>query len=76
MKPDGEIRHALGARDRVCNRRLSHHKAGAGEDAGIVCDFDSLIDCLIEAKIISANDQLSNARCGVVSVTMSVHVKT
>jgi hypothetical protein len=62
MKPDREIRHALGACDRIRHSRLADHQAGTGQDAGIVGDFDSLVDSLIEAKIISTNDQLSNAR--------------
>lgn len=62
MKPDREIRHALGARDRIRHSRLADHQAGTGQDAGIVGDFDSLVDSLIEAKIISANNQLSNER--------------
>lgn len=62
MKPDPEIRHALGARDRILHSRLADHQAGTGQDAGIVGDFDSLVDSLIEAKIIGANDQPSNTR--------------
>jgi hypothetical protein len=62
MKPDREIRHALRTCDRIRHSRLADHQAGAGQDAGIVGDFDSLIDSLIEAKIISTNDQLPNTR--------------
>jgi hypothetical protein len=62
VKPHCEIRHAFGACDGIRHSCLADHQAGTGQDAGIVGDFDSLVDSLIEAEIISANDQLPNTR--------------
>ena len=58
MKPDPEARHALGTRDSIRGGRLADHQAGTGQDAGGMRDFDGLVDSLIKAEIISANDQL------------------